>query len=276
MSALITPATLGITSKPNTSLYTIPVNQPSISNFDQDTNALYSPRSGDPTKLSQMFTVLASTGELLRLSAPESLPNISYTVDLIVPLVRCQVSDEIVRSSTAAAAYKEAISGLEDRFDTKSSMFYAQNLTFTASEIGFIGKQNNGSFRGQIGYYAMISDTSTMSKETEVGIELWIAIANPPNGTHAYDFPAPYSASYYTCTLRNASVTTNMAFVDNVMSLQAGAIREVELSQSNDTDVFGNASSALYGLENYDSFGFLLYNLLTGFVMNFGGTGSYG
>lgn len=41
-------------------------------------------------KVSRIFNVLAGTGEILQLSAPEGLQNTSYTIDLIIPLVRCQ------------------------------------------------------------------------------------------------------------------------------------------------------------------------------------------
>lgn len=271
LSSLITPATLGVDLRPNPTLRTASVYKPRINSFDYDTNKVYSPRSGQPTKLSQMFTVIAGTGELSRISAPDSLQNISYTIDLTVPLVRCDISDETVRSLTATAAYNQAIAGLGRIIDTNSSIFHAENLTFTASMSDSSFMQSEKPLQGQIGYYAMLGDRTVMANE----LELWIAIANPPIGAKIFDYPAPYSASYYTCALRNASVTTEIDFVDNVQSLQATDIQVTRLSQSDNMTIRGNDSSGDYAIENYHSYGYLLYNLLSGFVMNEGAEKSH-
>ncbi|KAF2114839.1 hypothetical protein BDV96DRAFT_86392 [Lophiotrema nucula] len=281
LPSLFTPATLGITSKPNTTLHTISVNQPSISNYDWKANKLYAPRAGDSTKLNQMFTILASTGELARLSPPEGLQNVSYAVDLIVPLVHCQDSNDTVRAWTAAAAFQDAIAGLGDYIDTESVRPYAQNLTFTATEVSqtytndTLVEEHNTTFLGQIGYYAMPGNTSIGPNQPGLTADIWIALANPARGTPAYHFPT-YTASFYTCTLRNASVTTNISFVDNVQSLEASDIRGVEFSPITDTEVYGGNDSAVYALENYDSFQSSLYSFLAGVVVNVGNAGSYG
>lgn len=268
ISSLVTPATLGVVSKPHTTLQNVIVNQPSISNFDPETNRIYTPRSELSTKLKQMFTVLAGTGDMLRLSAPEGLQNVSYTMDLILPVVRCNASNETVRSLTASTAYEVALAQVKDYYvwDASTAVFHEQNLTFTIPGATLKEQnafENNTTLRGQIGYYAM------QSNGTEFPQGIWIAIADPPNGLSLLNATAPYSASYYTCTIRNASVTTNVAFMNNIQSLQASAIEEMELSHNYSDSVSGNESSALYAVENYDSFGSTLYTQLSGFVMDY-------
>lgn len=73
----------------------------------------------------------------------------------------------------------------------------------------------------------MFGNTSTGMTPDHAGLtnDIWIAIANGPNGDRVGGIPTLYDVSYYTCALRNSSVTTNIAFVDNIQSLQAKAIR---------------------------------------------------
>ena len=230
-----------------------------------------------------MLTVLAGTGEISQINAPGNLRNVSYTVDLIVPLVRCRVSDEKVRSLTVASAYDQAMAGLEGLVDISNSTIHVQNLTFTPYD-----NVTQHRFEGQIGYYALHGDsqieflqqntTGSTYEPDELG-ELWLAIANPPNGTHGYDYPNPYGATYYTCTMKNASVTTNVTFVDNIQSLQAINVKEVDMAKlSPDQSASCEEKSPDWALWNYQMYGTLLYDLLSGIVLNIGypEDGNYG
>jgi hypothetical protein len=96
-----------------------------------------------------------STGELLPLSPPGNLRNISYTIDLIVPLVRCQGSNETVKTIIAQSAFDEATLGLDGEVVPESSIFHSENMTFTVDIAEY-----NRTFQEQIGYYAMAETTS--------------------------------------------------------------------------------------------------------------------
>jgi hypothetical protein len=261
LSSLITPATLSVTLKPNTTLHAIPVNQPIISTFDYKDNELDISYLGSRVRLSRMFNILADTGELLWLSAPENLQNISYTVNLIIPLVRCRVSNESVRSWIATAAYKEATSrykafpAIKSHRVANNSGSYIESLTFTVNGTNPLDEHYEMTWKEQIGYYAMPSNTSMVD-------EVWIAISTR-NDTPV-GISGSYSAIYYTCALRNASVTTKVAFVNNAPSLQASAIEEVELN--NPKRIFDGYSPSLFApffgsvsnveLKTYDSNGY--------------------
>ncbi|KAL1613251.1 hypothetical protein SLS60_001483 [Paraconiothyrium brasiliense] len=206
-----------------------------------------------------MFNIVALTGERMRLTAPNNLPNATYSVDIIVPLVRCDDSDDDARSLTATAAYKEALGSLADSYNkTDDMIFYPQNLTFTSSKMGFTG---------QIGYYA--SPTYNIKNDTiddtSMTIEFQIAMADPPESTDAF-FPNPSSASYYKCFLVNASLTTDINFEGNAQTLHARNIKETEYT-NHGGDVAGTDDTVLYAEENYDSFASVLFELPTGIVL---------
>lgn len=286
LSSLITPATLGVASKANSTLHTLPVDSPSISTIESTENKTYSSYSNG-SKLRQILTIVGSTGELLRLRAPEGLQNVTYTIDYIMPLVRCKVSDDNVRDWTAAAAYETALTELNrssNSIDAESFVFHAQNLTFestvwTTGVNMSTGKDENKTRTqlGQIGYYATTGNTSVLTSvipeypwAVDVLPDYWIAIANPPKDTNVTEFgdiPGPYNVSYYTCTPQNASVTTNVAFVDNVQTLRAVDIQDLNFSRESVT------------LANYAWFTSSLYTVLDGFMMTYHpvgpGTGAY-
>ncbi|KAF2490821.1 hypothetical protein BU16DRAFT_585187 [Lophium mytilinum] len=269
LSALVTPATLGVAPKPNTTLHNLLVNRPSISNFDPDTNEIYDPDVGQSAQLSRVFANLASTGELLHLSPPTGLQNASYALDLIIPIVRCQPSSETVRAWTAAAAFEAATSDPENSLGDRPLVPYAQNLTYTISANASAKESPSTLLGGQIGYFGMLGNTTITPYQGVTG-DVWIAIAEPSNGTRPddlFDGSARYDASYHTCSLRNASVPTNVTFVNNVQSIQTGTVLELELNQSNQTDVEGNASAPMYGLDNYAVFADLLYTFVEGIVL---------
>jgi hypothetical protein len=203
-----------------------------------------------------MFTTLASTGELLHLSPPKGLQNASYNIESIVPIVRCFPSNDSVRTWTATAAYQNALA------DSQVVDFvpHAQNLTYTAKD----------GVSGKIGYFGMLGNTSITPNQAGILADVWIAMATPLNGTSeidlASDVAAPYSASYYTCTLRNASVNVSITFINNVQSLQTGAVRELDFNLSKVSDGIGDDTDHVYALENYGNFGYLLYSYLVGVV----------
>jgi hypothetical protein len=185
---------------------------------------------------------------------------------LIVPLVRCQTSNKTVRSTTAESAFDQAVLGLEGSIVAESSIFHPENLTFTADATDYHGERNNRTFRGQIGYYAMEPDVQTTSNYLG---ELWIAIAEVSKGKYTWPstFPTSYSASFYTCSLRNTSVITDVSFIDNIQTLHAIAIKEMDMATYDDDRVAGNETSANWALDNYQAFGDLLFDLLSGFAM---------
>jgi hypothetical protein len=250
---------------PDTAVRTISVYHPTISSFDSDTNQIFSPRSGPSSKVRQMVTIMAATGELPRLRAPDNLQNISYTVDLVVPLVHCRVSNDQIRSLTALSAYEEAVRELRllgNKIDTNRTTFHAHNLTFMPNIDPAI-KGSAESLPGQIGYYATEGPTAN-----NVG-ELWIAIANPQSGTLPHDFKASQNASYYTCSQRNSSVKTIVSFIDNVQSLEAVSIKDMEFVQMDPDRISGNVSTANNALDNYDTFGTAIFDILSGLVLKY-------
>lgn len=99
--------------------------------------------------------------------------------------------------------------------------------------------------------------------------ELWIAIAEVSKGKYTWPstFPTSYSASFYTCSLRNTSVITDVSFIDNIQTLHAIAIKEMDMATYDDDRVAGNETSANWALDNYQAFGDLLFDLLSGFAM---------
>jgi hypothetical protein len=118
---------------PDTTLHTIPVHQPAINNIDPMAFRVYSPIQRPSTKLLQLLTVMARTGELPRLSPPLDMQNASYTVGFVTPRIQCQDSNETVRSIIAARAYAQAIKEMRSEIDYT---FFPQNLTFASNKTG--------------------------------------------------------------------------------------------------------------------------------------------
>jgi hypothetical protein len=212
-----------------------------------------------------------STGELLPLSAPGGLQNASYSLYLTVPLVRCLPSNDSVRSWTMALAY-ETVSTHDDyiisdqgNVNNNTLMLNDRNMTWIVA-----GKTSSGTLTqyGKIGYFGTLANTTFHA----VIPDLWIAIANPPNGTimdnliYPPDDPyrdnhppqAVYNASYYTCSVLNASVPTNVSFVNNDQNLQIGPISILDYS----SDQHNNLA-----LETYLSFAQLLQSYLLGYAV---------
>lgn len=247
----------------------LPVNRPAISNFDPDANQIYSPRSGDSATLSRDFNISALTGELLHFSAPGKLQNASYNLEIVVPIVRCFPSNSTIRAWTAASAFQDL---LEGQTVLENATFYPESLTFVSKEAS--------EFQ-YIGYHGLYGNTSITPHQPGFPADLWITIINAPIGTTIDDLdnfinPTQFSASFYTCSLRNASIDVDFTFVDNVQSLHIAAIHELEFDQSDTRDVKGNDSSPIYAFENYSSFISLLYGQLLGTVSIGGNNESFG
>lgn len=238
---------------PDISSRTTTVYQPSISDFSPDANQIYTPREEQPTKLLQLFTVMAGTGQLPRLGLPENLQNISYIVDLVVPIVRCRISDETERTRTTDAAYKEAISGFPD---------LAFQANFNAQDLSFVGKGEDVGFSigpgtARIGYYATV--VFDLSKPYDIDT-LSIAIANVGNDSISH------SVDFYTCAIRNASITANVTFSNSIQSVRTTKVQEVDLVKDFETSVPGNANAPLYAFERTTSF--LHPNSTTNFLVS--------
>jgi hypothetical protein len=208
-----------------------------------------------------MLTILSSTGELMRLNPPGGFQNASYTVESIVPLIRCNESNDTVRMWTATAAYETVISAVSNFVNASRSTFYAQNLTFEAAWLSQTNSTRTDTYPGQIGYYAAPGNV-TYINAFPYRTEYWIALANPPNGTRVetpQNIARLDDAKYYTCTMWNASVTTDVVFVNSAQTLRARAVQYLNYSED---------TASIYAAENYMKFADLMYNFLHGFVVN--------
>ena len=105
----------------------------------------------------------------------------------------------------------------------------------------------NNTLSGQIGYFGTYGNTSATNSALW---DFWIVILESNN------------SSYFTCGIWNASVPTNVTFVNNVLNLQTGSIRIL--------DVVQNIYDDYWPLLAYNSFGFALTNFLVDCVANFG------
>jgi hypothetical protein len=72
-----------------------------------------------------MLRTLASTGELLPLRPPAGLPNVTYTMDSVVPLIRCRASEKYIRTWTATTAYGAHLAEI-DGSGVNSFVFHPQ------------------------------------------------------------------------------------------------------------------------------------------------------
>ena len=215
-----------------------------------------------------MFTIIANTGERLQLNAPKGLKNISYGIDIFVPMTYCQGSNNVVTSWTARVAYESAVAGLGYPIDTSSAMFYPETLTFTAAPFWTssndpLGSNANFTVAGSIYYYAMRAshslDPDFYAFTPHFSNDIWIAIANPPSAVIDDYIPnAPYFASFFTCSVRNASITANVVFADNIQSLQDIEVRKLDPYPFGETD---------YSLKNYNAFQYVLFKQLSGNIL---------
>jgi hypothetical protein len=205
-----------------------------------------------------MIEVMTRTGQRPLISAPGNLQNISYTANLIVPLVRCHASDDETRSKIASAAFDSWARTNSDLRTpvTNTSEIHEQNLTFTTSEESVVG---------EILYYS--TTTSSMQKRDVSNIHtLWIAIANTSTSRSGEIPQFAYNVDYYNCSLFNATVTTKLAFVNDIQSLQVINVEEMdELPDWNSTAAHLNISR-INALQKYNTFARYLFSRLDGLV----------
>lgn len=251
------------------------VNQPTISSFD-DSGVEFN--YGSP-RLLKMFTRLASTGEMEPIDKPEGLQNSTYNVPITVPVARCNVSDEITREGIASAVHDASLyeTWLAPKYkddlipytykniSTNDTTFHLQNLTIDIPQNLF----DKVSIVGKVGFFTRLTYGGNDAQPPEI----WIAIANPPEEImHApklegtipmtTSWSSPYTASYYTCRLRNASVDTTISFTNNVQSVKTSILHEEDLRAPFDDDLF-----AISSFNRYLSWFGLIYDQLDGFTM---------
>lgn len=258
---------MNIASKSNVTQNEVLVNQPTISFYNHENDG---GRYGDYSspRVSQMFTKLASTGEIGQIEKPGGLQNSTFNVQIRAPITRCNESNEDVRKATASAAHEAALNqrafGNISRNDT---IFHPQNLTLeipkgiALEEKGVIGK---------VGFFTKFADNLYIRNGQQQ--EIWIAIANPPKDLQrtpktgreipiAISTLSAYTAKYYTCRLRNASVNAAISFINNVQSVKTSIVHEEDI-RNYDEDFGARAS-----IDRYRSWFDYLYTLLDGFAM---------
>jgi hypothetical protein len=247
LSALITPATLSVASQPRSTIHSIPVNQPTF--FWNFMFYLAVPAGGPSASLRKYFSNLITTGEVLPPPTPQGLQNISYSLDLTVPIVRCLPSSDAVIAWTAAAAVEAAMDYRKanywdttngDSFGYSTVVTNARNLSWTI----------NNTLSGQIGYFGTYGNTTTTNSSL---YDFWIAIA---------DLPLSMNISYFTCSIWNASIPTNITFINNVLNLQTGSTRILDIAESTDSKYY-------WLLQVYDSFGRAYFEFLADCIANF-------
>lgn len=131
-----------------------------------------------------MVNVLADIGKQFLSSALEGLYYAIYAIDYIIPIVRCQTSDDNVRKWTATATYEATLAELEHdkllKLVPDNCVFFTQNMTFKGTEAEPASmsdlKSNAGleTTRDQIGYNAMLDNIITNVVDLP---DYWIAIS---------------------------------------------------------------------------------------------------
>jgi hypothetical protein len=207
-----------------------------------------------------MFNTVAFTGERLRLTPPNSLQNATYIVEITVPLIRCSKSDDRIKTLTATAAYRHALAGLDEIGKSNDTLFHPENLTFISNSQGIVGS---------IGYYAAFQYDILYNLEgssDSMVHELWIAMGHSREGKKTVHHPEPDDARYYRYGIRNASITTKVAFLGNAQLLHASSIEETDFTLHSGILEEGR-DSVLFAEDNYDSFASILLSILEGFVL---------
>jgi len=208
----------------------------------------------DSPRLTRLQSVLASTGEMLRLGAPRGLQNATYTINITVPLIRCQPSSDYVREQIIAAAYGEVLHeyyfdfwydifgdpdlpmnrSYSPSINSSISKLLAKNFTFHPENLT-LDYNNDSSAEVYVGLYTKWNNDA-LAYWSDF---FWFAITNPSNGSIFTPVkPNSFNTSYYSCGLRNASVATHVSFLNNLQTLQAKDIQYFEFPGMN-----GNGSS---------------------------------
>jgi hypothetical protein len=209
------------------------VNSPSVNNLDDATGITYQQSSNLPW----LLNLLALTGAQYQLPAQGDLLNASYTVEANLPRLRCQESNDEVRSATVELALTSMIPDLELTNET-GNILYPLNTTV-----------NGSAGSAYLGYYAIKGESFHPP-------ELSIALANPPpfdtNSTISkMTIPStPYRVSYYTCAALNASIAMHVGFTNNLPSMNVEIIKEAAYSlnplQQTPIDFFTSAMFDLF------------------------------
>jgi len=204
LASLATPGALSISPKPNMTIHTVPVNVPVM--FDNNGRLEGFPYS---LKTEQMLTKLATVGELPLLDAPAGLKNVSYVLELTLPCLRCEPIGEFEAWETTSQVFDSALYFSRYYSQSKNCRVHTQNLTFKTKA----NHSSTGYLSGYISYYNVLLDTDG----SQIGIAL----------RHRKDETGIYTAIYHRCKLCKASVTTTIAFIDNMQSIKATAIRDI-------------------------------------------------
>jgi hypothetical protein len=251
LSSLIAPATLGIISMPDSRFYLTPVYEPTISDPDQPK---FLEDYWETVRLRRMIDRIARVGQLPQLSNPKGLQNISYTTNLILPLVRCKPMDE--------KDWPWILDHLYERLKDPDVRKEGSMVGATISRQDLRVASSNHSIIGRIGYYASIRQSIDSAETSEITNmpELHIAIQNS-------SLQATHSVDYYTCNVHNASVTTEFTFINDVPSVQVIDILELAALPSWNSRVW--FTERPNPLVNYGYFTRTLYLHLEGLVAQF-------
>lgn len=190
---------------------------------------------GPSPHLARIVSATAATGDIFQIAKPLRGPNMTYKIELHIPVLKCENSSSAVARNTTAAAVIAAGEG-----GTSSVPF-----DFGALDMSQLEYHNDSGHVSSgyvwppmsIGYFAMIpQDDERMTRpwdgpganyySTETVMnQLWIVIAD-------HDDDNSTNPLFLTCTLWNASLFLNTSYRDDVQSVQPESftyINEVEL-----------------------------------------------
>jgi hypothetical protein len=203
-----------------------------------------------------MVDRIAHIAQLPQLSSPKGLQNVSYTTNLILPLIRCKTMEDRDRPWILRELYYELSSTkpYEDLSIMIGATIMEENLRVASS---------NRSVIGGVGYYSSIREYDEALPYFTSMPELHIAVANSTLNPDDM-LPNTQGVSYYTCSVHNASVAIDFTFVNNTPSLQIIDVMELAALPSWNTS--DEANGRFDPLMNYRYFANTLYTHLKGLV----------
>jgi hypothetical protein len=203
-----------------------------------------------------MVDRIAHIAQLPQLSSPKGLQNVSYTTNLILPLIRCKTMEDRDRPWILRELYYELSSTkpYEDLSIMIGATIMEENLRVASS---------NHSVIGGVGYYSSIREYDEALPYFTSMPELHIAVANSTLNPDDM-LPNTQGVSYYTCSVHNASVAIDFTFVNNTPSLQIIDVMELAALPSWNTS--DEANGRFDPLMNYRYFANTLYTHLKGLV----------
>lgn len=176
---------------------------------------------GSSLHLAKIVSASAGSGEIFRIAKPLSGPNMTYQIDLHIPVIKCESSSTAVARNTTAAAVIAAGEGGNSSvpFDfhslDMSQLEYHNDSGFTKPPYEYPPMK--------IGYFAMVPKAQDNEKMTqpwhslddlEVPTnQLWVVIAD-----HGDDNST--KPCFLTCRLWNASLSLHISYRDDVQSVQ--------------------------------------------------------